>query len=124
MSTIHEDKLRAQLADAYKKRDSLLGQIRGLTAKAERLEAEVKEARNEAATVRRAYLHEKARAERAIDTLGTEGYGVVANRLEDQAYKGPAEMFCNGKALDPRCTCPPGGATSWASACQFCKGYP
>ena len=58
--------------------ESLLGQVRGLTAKASRLEAEILEARNEAATVRRAYLHERSRAERAIGYLRSAADGIEA----------------------------------------------
>lgn len=52
-----------------------LAQVR---AENERLKAEIKEARNEAATVRRAYMHEKARAE-------------AAGAPEETAYKGQAD---------------------------------
>lgn len=60
-----------------------------------RLEAEIREARNEAATVRRAYLHEKQRAEKAIRVLKQHGYGDIALMLERAAYKGPAERMTN-----------------------------
>lgn len=54
---------------------------------------EIDEARNEVATVRRAYLHEKWRAEEAIGLLKAHGIGV--GRLEEQAYKGPADPCRN-----------------------------
>lgn len=58
----------------------------------ERLKAEVKEARNEAATVWRAYLHERERANEAVRLLHDydpeEG-----ERLMDSAYKGPVERL-------------------------------
>ena len=44
----------------------------------ERLKAEILEARNEAATVRRAYLHERSRAERAIGYLRSAADGIEA----------------------------------------------
>lgn len=51
---------------------------------------QVDEARLEAATVRRAYLHEKQRAEQAIQALRDAGEYAIAERIEKQAYQGPA----------------------------------
>ncbi len=62
-----------------------------------RLEAEVSEARNEAAVVRRAYLHERGRAEDAIQWLRAYEPG-PASVLESRAYQGLAQVLCSGKA--------------------------
>lgn len=51
-----------------------------------RLEEEIKEARNEAATVRRAYLHERWRADEAVRLLDVYD-SEAAKKLADQAYR-------------------------------------
>jgi hypothetical protein len=57
------------------------------------LEAEVKEARNEAATVRRAYLHERSRADKAVEYLLIHDRS-NAEALKEHAYKGPSDTSC------------------------------
>ncbi len=55
--------------------------------------SEIQEARNEASVVRRAYLHEKGRAEKAISYLrqnGSEWCSRKADRLEAEAYREPS----------------------------------
>lgn len=77
---------------------------------AQRLEAEVKEARNEAAVVRRAYMHERSRAEKA-------------GAPPEHAYSGAADRYVAGRTEKPNCTCPP-DVTNWNEVCERCKGYP
>lgn len=66
-------------------------QVRESDTEVEKLRAELVEARNEAAVVRRAYLHEKKRAEDAIQWLRTYEPG-QASVLDLHAYKGPATV--------------------------------
>lgn len=56
-------------------------------AKVREIEAEVLEARNEAAVVRRAYLHERLRANTAVSALADHD-PQLAKKLAEQAYKG------------------------------------
>jgi regulator of replication initiation timing len=64
----------------------------------ERLREEIKEARNEASVVRRAYLHERQRANVAVRTLREVGARTEADELDEQAYKGAAERYCTGQS--------------------------
>lgn len=59
----------------------------------EHLKAEIREARNEAAVVRRAYLHERGRANAAARALGDLGALEASAAFDEMAYRGPAERY-------------------------------
>lgn len=60
-----------------------------------RLREEIREARNEASVVRRAYLHERGRANAAVRALENVGALAEAGRLDEHKYRGPAEGYAS-----------------------------
>jgi chromosome segregation ATPase len=94
---VSDHKLKAQIAELEDQLVSIRGERDAAHAHADealeqasKARAECREARNEAATVRRAYLHEKHRAETAIAALRAYDPKEAA-RLVHWEYEGAAK---------------------------------
>lgn len=82
--------------EGRKRQDELFKEERAETRNENaRLKAEVEEARNEAAACRRAYLHERWRADEACGELVRSRIAFLVNRgneLAEQVYRGPVVL--------------------------------